>query len=162
MIHQTQCTTKSKRAITGILLGVTVMLMLIVMLPLESAQAWSPGDPVLPQCNKSSYDPQTGVLLGIQNPCGWQHLVTLAGNLLQFMFFLAVPIAAVAFAYAGLLYFTSRGSDTQIKKAHGIFTNVFWGIIIVLAAWAIVDLIVDELVDKEAYIQVLTEEDVTD
>jgi len=45
---------------------------------------------------------------------------------------------------------------TQIQSAHSIFLNVFIGLIIVLSAWLIVDLIFEELVDPNTYLPVLT------
>ena len=106
------------------------------------ALAWSPGQPIVPNCLGTS--------------CGWQDLVILADNILSFFLYIAVPIAAIAFAWAGWLYLSARGNMTQIQSAHSIFLNVFIGLIIVLSAWLIVDLIFEELVDPNTYLPVLT------
>lgn len=90
-----------------------------------------------------------------QSPCGWTDLLTLGNNILQYMVYVAVPVAAIAFAYAGWLYLSSRGNPSQISKAHGIFLNVFIGLVIVLVAWLVVDQIFKALVQSGTYIQTL-------
>lgn len=87
--------------------------------------------------------------------CGWLELVGLAKNILDFMIYLSVPIAAIAFMYAGWLYLSARGNTGQISKAHGIFLNVVIGLIIVLVAWGVVDLIIDSLLKPGSYVEVL-------
>ena len=88
--------------------------------------------------------------------CGWVQLVQLGKNLLDFMIFIAVPIAAICFAWAGWLYLSARGDSGQITKAHGIFLNVAVGLVIVLVAWLVVDQILKALVQTGTYIPVLT------
>lgn len=60
-------------------------------------------------------------------------------NFIIFKF--ASPLAAIMFAYAGFLYVTNGGNESQIKEAHEIFWNVFLGFVIMLAAWLIVNFI---------------------
>lgn len=87
--------------------------------------------------------------------CGWQQLVELARNLLNFFIYIAVPLAAIAFVYAGWLYLSARGNPGQITKAHGIFMNVAVGLFIVLIAWLVVDQIMKALVISGSYVQVM-------
>ena len=58
---------------------------------------------------------------------------------------MSAPVAAVAFAWAGVLYLTAAGDEGKIGKAHAIFTDVLIGLGIVLSAWLIVKLIVTGL-----------------
>lgn len=53
-----------------------------------------------------------------------------------------MPLAAISFAWAGWLYMSSAGNESNIKKAHEIFGNVVLGLCIALAAWLIVNAIV--------------------
>ncbi len=126
-----------------------LVVFMIVFLPLVSLGA-EPGQLVPADCN-------TTIVNGrFTNPCGWTHLLQLAQNLLNFMVYIAVPIAAIAFAYAGWLYLSARGNPGQITKAHGIFMNVAIGIVIVLVAWLVIDQIMEALVNPNSFIRVLT------
>jgi len=82
--------------------------------------------------------------------CDWDDLVGLAQNIMNFLIVLSLPLAAVAFAWAGFLMMTAAGSEEKIKKAHGIFLKVGVGFLIVLTAWLIVYLITSTLL-KEGY-----------
>lgn len=70
--------------------------------------------------------------------CGWNELLQVVRNVINFVILLAAPCAALAFMWAGVLYFTAAGNESQIKKAHTIFTKVLIGFVIVLSAWLIV------------------------
>jgi hypothetical protein len=59
-------------------------------------------------------------------------------NIINFVLFkLAMPIAGIMFAYAGVLFIFSQGGETT-TKAKGIFGNVVIGIVLVAGAWLIV------------------------
>jgi len=105
--------------------------------------------PLVPDCS------MTGANNTLVQPCGFNDLGKLGANLLAFAVTIAVPIAAVAFAYAGFLYLTAGGNSGQISKASGIFLNVGIGFIIVLAAWLIVNFVLNELVTADSYINLL-------
>ena len=81
---------------------------------------------------------------------GWPELVSLAQHLINFLIVLALPLAALAFAYAGFLYITAAGSEERVKKAHGIFLKVGIGLFLVLGAWLIVYFITSTLL-KSGY-----------
>jgi hypothetical protein len=57
-----------------------------------------------------------------------------------------VPLAALLFAWAGILYFSSRGVPAQIDKAHKIFKTVAIAILIALSAWILVNTVLNVLV----------------
>jgi hypothetical protein len=74
--------------------------------------------------------------------CTYDDLIILAQTVIKFLIFdLAAPIAAIMFAYAGFLYVTNGGNESKIKQAHDIFLYVFWGLVIALAAWLVVNYI---------------------
>ena len=75
--------------------------------------------------------------------CNFAFLITLIKKILNFLIFvIAMPLAAISFAWAGWLYMSSAGNESNIKKAHEIFGNVVLGLCIALAAWLIVNAIV--------------------
>ena len=79
---------------------------------------------------------------GINGPdCDFDDLVDLARRVINFLLGVAVPIAAIMFAYAGFLYLTSAGDTAKRGKATSIFQNVFWGFVLALSAWLIVNLL---------------------
>jgi len=81
-------------------------------------------------------DPKTGVVL---EPCTYKHLFDLINNVVNFiLYFLAIPIAAIMFAYAGFLYLSSQGDTSKVSKATGIFGDVAMGLIYIAAAWLII------------------------
>jgi len=64
----------------------------------------------------------------------------------QISHLLAVAIAAIAFAYAGLLYMTAAGNTGNVSRAHGIFIDVVVGIIITLIAYLIINMFLTVLI----------------
>ncbi len=71
--------------------------------------------------------------------CGFNDLFVLVKKVINFILFaLAVPIAAIMFAYAGFELVTSGGESSKRTKAKEIFTNVALGLIFAAAAWLIV------------------------
>ena len=51
---------------------------------------------------------------------------------------MAIPIAAIMFAYAGFMLVTSGGASEQRTKAKGIFVSVAIGLALAAACWLIV------------------------
>lgn len=82
---------------------------------------------------------QNGV---VSDPCTFEDLVRLAQIVINFLIFdIAAPLAAVMFIYAGFLYLTARGNESQVKNAHDLFWAVFIGLVCALAAWLMVTFI---------------------
>jgi len=81
--------------------------------------------------------------------CGWPQLMELAQNIMTFLIAISIPLASIAFAWAGFLYITARGSQSAIDKAHSIFGKVAIGFIVVLTAWLIVWLITSSLLEED-------------
>ena len=95
---------------------------------------------------------QTG-LVPCDTNCGFNDLVLLAQNVIEFLIFkIAAPLGAIMFAYAGFLYVTNAGNEGKVSEAHQIFWYVFWGLVVCLAAWLIVNFILVFLLgDGSAY-----------
>lgn len=68
-------------------------------------------------------------------------LIALGNNIINFGVAFSVIVATLMFAYAGILYVTAASAGPeQVKKAHGVFINVFVGLLLVLLAWLIVNI----------------------
>ena len=65
-------------------------------------------------------------------------LATLAQNLINTGIFIVIFLSAILFAYAGFLYLTNEAIGEQ-KRARDMFGSVAIGLVILLAAWLVVD-----------------------
>ncbi|MBU1046467.1 pilin [Patescibacteria group bacterium] len=79
--------------------------------------------------------------------CNFCDLVILVNNIINFIIYISVPVSAIMFTYAGFLYLS--GNPGKIKQAHGIFKNVGLGLILILGAWLIVNLITSSLLKAD-------------
>lgn len=77
--------------------------------------------------------------------CGVCDVAQLAQNLLNTGIFLAVFFSALLFAWAGWKVLTSGGDTEAYTSGKRIFTNVAIGLIIILAAWLLVDTLMKAL-----------------
>lgn len=77
--------------------------------------------------------------------CQACHLFQLIDRVVKFLIMIAVPIASLLFAYAGLLYFTQGVKGATEAKA--IFKDVLFGFVIALCGFLIVDTIIKTLVN---------------
>lgn len=111
----------------------------------STAFAWSAGDPLVPSCGKvvTSSDGKTS---SITNPCNFDYFMLLVNNMITFLlFYLATPLAAIAFCYAGALLLFSGGNSEKMTKAKHIIKNVLIGYLLALAAWLIIKTIFSTL-----------------
>jgi hypothetical protein len=80
---------------------------------------------------------------GVFEVCTFSHLFKLAENLIKFVVtYLAAPVAAIMFVWAGIILMFDRGSGSKATTAKNIFTNTVKGLVLVLAAYLIVKVIV--------------------
>lgn len=87
---------------------------------------------------------------GLNVECDYNKAIELIERGINFLFIMIIPIAAIAFAYAGFLLLFQGSSPEKRKQARDIFIKVFIGIVIVLAAWLIIKTILVSLgVDQE-------------
>lgn len=85
-----------------------------------------------------------GNATGVAEECEFTDLIVLAQNVINFLIFdIGSPLAAVLFAYAGFLWVTNGGNESQISRAKDIFWAVFIGFVVMLAAWLTVNMIVN-------------------
>ena len=102
-----------------------VFLVIVVLLP---AVAFAAGMPqkIVP-CN------------GID--CKVCDIASLAQNVLNMGIFLAVFLAAVLFAWAGIKFLTNQTNPGGLGAARQMFFNALLGLVLILAAWLLVDTI---------------------
>lgn len=81
-----------------------------------------------------------------EEACTFGHILELISNVINFLLFdLAVPIAAIVFAYAGFLMLFSGGNPGARSRAKSMFGDVALGLVIALAAWLIITTILNIL-----------------
>jgi hypothetical protein len=76
-------------------------------------------------------------------PCDFNSFMALINTIINFVLFkMAVPIAAIMFAYAGFKMVTAGGEAAHARsEAKEIFTNTLFGLILAVAAWLIISTI---------------------
>lgn len=102
-------------------------------------------EPITPVLNPDGTS--TGETGGeIINPCGFNHFFELVNNVVDFLlFYLAIPIAAIIFAFAGIKLVFSGGNASQMQKAKSTMIDVAIGLALAAGAWLIVHTILNIL-----------------
>ncbi len=78
--------------------------------------------------------------------CGFDELMKLINKVINFLLFtIAMPLAAIIFAYAGFLLITAGGDPAKVTQAKAIIKNLLIGFVIALAAWLIINTILSTL-----------------
>jgi hypothetical protein len=75
------------------------------------------------------------------NPLASDSLVDFLLNILDVLLTFAIPIIVLFIMYAGFLYVTARGEESQISKAHAALTWSVIGGVIILGAKLIIAVI---------------------
>lgn len=122
-------------------LGVLSLVVVVFAFSIPHLAVAGPLDgPIVPTCDAAD---QPGV--GFSGACQLCDLVHLADNMVRFVVAFSVIVATLLFAYAGMLYVTAASKPDNIKKAHEVFIKVFVGLVIILVAWLVVDIIMRTL-----------------
>src|SRR3989338_9626672 len=119
--------------------------------PTLSFAAWEG----LVPCNNNAKDIVTNDGTVVKSTkCDFKAFITLINKFINFILFkLAVPIAAIMFAYAGFSMIVPGGESASARtKAKHIFTNAVIGLVIAVAAWLIVKTLLTILGYKGAWI----------
>jgi hypothetical protein len=111
---------------------------------------------VLPVVGLADDNPATSRLVPCDTgeACNFGALMQLIDNVIKFALFkMAVPIAAIMFAYAGFKMITAGGEAASARtQAKEIFINTAVGLVIAIAAWLIVSTILAILGYKGGWI----------
>jgi uncharacterized membrane protein len=89
----------------------------------------------------------TCVCMGPQGEgdCSFEDLVAAALKLVNWGTIFALEFSVIVLAYAGFKYMTSDGNPGKRSEATGMLLKVVIGIVIIVAAWLIVNVIVTTL-----------------
>lgn len=79
-----------------------------------------------------------------------QDLPTLIGNFINVFLSVLGIIFVVLIVYAGFLYMTAGGDDDGVKKAKKLLSQAIIGLVIIVAAYAISNFVIDSLVSATA------------
>jgi hypothetical protein len=73
-------------------------------------------------------------------PCDFNALIGTATHLIDWLFYISIPIMVALMAWSGILYMT--GNPKNIAKAKGVFMKVAVGFTIMLVAFLVVDTVI--------------------
>lgn len=103
---------------------------------------------IVPCGDNVQVDSGSGVTT-VRNECTICDLQALAQNLLNWFVVFSIIVAAVLFVYAGVLYVMSPGNPAHVAKGHRVFLNTLLGIVIILAAYLLIDVVMKTLLPGE-------------
>ncbi len=85
-------------------------------------------------------------LIPCTNECGFNDLLQLINNLIQFSIeFLVLPIFIIILIYAGWLYLTANGKPGVHAKVKNMLWHALIGLLIVLCSWLIVKVLLSAI-----------------
>lgn len=70
--------------------------------------------------------------------CGWNDLITLIGNIIDYILVILIPAVAVVCIYAGASFIFSRGNPAKLEAAKKLLGKVVVATAVILLAWVIV------------------------
>ncbi|KKU91601.1 MAG: hypothetical protein UY23_C0001G0207 [Candidatus Jorgensenbacteria bacterium GW2011_GWA1_48_11] len=82
-----------------------------------------------------------GCNLAGNGPCNLCDALIVASNIIQYLWYISTSIATAMIVYGALRLMIAGGSEDAVQKSKSIMTNAVLGLIIALAAWAIVNTI---------------------
>ncbi len=83
-------------------------------------------------------------------PCTFAYLIQLVNNVIKWLIVIAIPIMAIGFVYIGFLFIAKGGSEEARSRAKHVIINMLIGLICILCAWLIVNLILDTLLKADS------------
>lgn len=93
-------------------------------------------------CINGEYD-ENGICLGDEKefPCTFCHFFVMLDGIIDFVLFKIVPpVAILMLVIGGVMFFAAAGSPEKLGTAKKLITSVVIGLIIIFAAWIIIDL----------------------
>lgn len=94
--------------------------------------------------------PGAGGLIPCAGPdCHFSDMILFANTIVGWLLRIAIPVTAALFSYAGFLYLTSGGNPAKKTAANKVFQSVFWGFIMALSAWILVNFLTNFFLDKD-------------
>lgn len=78
---------------------------------------------------------------GGEQKCGWSDFIKQINKIITLLLYIAVLLSVISFIYAGFKMIFSGGNEEAVKSAKHIFWNVVVGLVLVYAAWLIVNFV---------------------
>ena len=85
-----------------------------------------------------------------ERACEFCDFATMAQATFNIIIGILVVIAGIIFAIAGLFLIVSRGDNAYREQAKNLMVNTVVGLLLVLVAWLLIDIIMKTLVDEES------------
>jgi len=111
--------------------------LIIAFLPSTVLAAWTPGDPIVPDCTKTPPD----------SMCHFNDALLLIDNVLQVFIWVSVPIATLLFAWIGWIFITSSDKPGARNDAKKKLEALGKGLFFILGSWLIINTLVGLLID---------------
>lgn len=103
------------------------------------------GSELIPEGCRKGRQPQQSDPLVLAEPqlkCGFEEIIQTFINITRLILGVMGSLALFMFTYGGLKFILSLGNSDKIKEAKTVLANAAIGIILILGAWTIVNLIV--------------------
>lgn len=82
-----------------------------------------------------------GCNLAGSGPCNFCDALIVTSNIIKYLWYVSTSIATAMIVYGALRLMIAGGSEDAVQKAKSIMTNAVLGLVIALAAWAIINTI---------------------
>lgn len=83
----------------------------------------------------------------VTKPCDFNALVLMINEGLKWFVGMSATIAAITFSIAGAKILLNPESDSERTAAKEMFVKTFWGLVLVLGSWLIINTVISTLVD---------------
>ncbi len=135
-----------KKISTAVLIG------LILSAPLLTIAAEMKGEMKLVPCGGAAGDKYTdskGTKVPADHECGFNDLVIIANNIIDFLIYkIVVPLIAVAFMAIGANLVLNQNKETARSEAKNQIENMARGIFWILASFLLIKFILSEFLSK--------------
>lgn len=105
---------------------------------------------ILISCSSPALASAQGFVTCSGPDCNFCSLVEMANKIIEFLITMTIIIATLMLAYAGFKMVFSQGDPGSLAKAKEYMLNVFIGVLLMLAAWTIVDTLIKVLLKDDA------------
>jgi hypothetical protein len=79
---------------------------------------------------------------GIGKECTWCDFGQLIKNIIDFLMYIVIPLAAIMIVVGGIMIMTAGGSTERVSNGKKIVTAAIVGLLIALLSWLIIDTII--------------------
>lgn len=120
------------------------LLLMIIAVPIFVGAQTTSQPPIIPNCGDTA---------GKYPACGYNDLLQLVNNIINWIIIVSIPVAAGVFAWAGFKFMTTGIVDER-TAAKAMIWKVFIGLVFILAAWIIVGTIIKALLKDPSTVPV--------